>query len=244
MKRSNNQDVKAFLAIKLQEICHPSSPVVAEEALDAIFNLVVQHPDDEALKDSVVSVGAIQVIVDATRRPSASPQFLHRALGTFSYLAESSKERSVAIVNQGGLGVSLEIMHKYMFFAYLLITCMLFQVTLLRSVADETRPSIAESIFQNSVQAMQHHEQDAQIYRHACSVLAMCCGPGVHIDAELVDRAVQCTFDGVLRHRRNEDAQMMGLNLLVHFVGPVVARRVMDHVEMHHCEEDECSGSA
>lgn len=249
MKRSKTKDVKwsevtrALLAAKVEEL-HQSN---AEEAMEAIFILVVQHEHDEAYKNLFVSVGAIEAIVEtvrlSVRRPSASPQLLHRALGVLSYLSENSRERSSLVIDKGGLDCSLEIMQRFPYFPFLLITCMLLHSALLRSVPDEKRPHFAEGIFLATVIAMEN-EQDGTLFTHACVILGICSGPGVYIHAELVNRAVQSAFDGVVLHVHNQEAQTSGHNVLIYLMGPEAARRMMDHAEMHHSEDVDFSRAA
>ena len=214
-----------------------TNAVDMEKELEAIFHLVVQNSNDGALKDQVVSLGLVDAIVETIKRHACSPQFLHRALGLFNFLAKSSQERAGFIVDHGGLDCSFDVMQSWPSFGFLLTTCMLFHITLLTSVAEDTRPWIVQGIFESAVQVMEHNEHDSKLYYHACCVLGMCSGPGVCVtDMELYHRAVQCTFNGVLLFKNNVEAQFVGRNLLIHLCGPEVARQLILHAEIHQCE--------
>lgn len=56
--------------------------------------------------------------------------------------------------------------------------------------------------------------------------------------------AVQCVYDGILKHLFHEEAQETGRDLLVALVRPEAAKDMIEHAEMHHREECTCSSAA
>lgn len=236
---------EALLAVKLFELRnHKNSALVQQEAIDAIFGLVVVCGDDEALKDRMVAMNAIETILDATKRSAASAHFLHRAAGIFVELVKDSQGRSTRFIGSGGVDRSLEIMKSFQADCFLMTSYVAVLMMLLYVVTDEQRVLIAGSIFKKVVSVMERHYENANLYLLACDALGHCFGPGVLIRFELWGRAVQCIFDGIVFLKDHEDAKAIGGHLLVHMVGPVGARQLIDHAEMHHCETAGCSCAA
>jgi hypothetical protein len=70
--------------------------------------------------------------------------------------------------------------------------------------------------------------------------------PGVppKVKKKIVQRIVSHVWQGVIKHKYDEGAQEYGRRLLYFLVGKETAKKMIDHAEMHHCEDEECAGCA
>jgi hypothetical protein len=71
-------------------------------------------------------------------------------------------------------------------------------------------------------------------------------GPGVHLylSKNVFQRIVSHVWNGVIKHKYDEKAQEYGRHLLCILVGKEIAKEMIDHAGMHHCEDEECAGCA
>jgi len=229
---------EALLAVKLFQLGNPkSSAQVQEEAVVTIFALMIVRSGDEAFKDKMVAMNAIETIVKATKRDSASVRLIHRAAGIFVELVEDNKSRSTSFVDRGGVDCIMKIMESRKTNSFLMISCVAVFIMLLHVVSDEQRVLIAARVFEKAFTVMELHYKGAHLYALSCNVLGLCSGPGVTIRFELWHRAVQSTFDGIVLLNLHEDAQTIGRHLLVHLIGQEAAIRMIDRAEMRHCQD-------
>jgi hypothetical protein len=82
--------------------------------------------------------------------------------------------------------------------------------------------------------------QDVFFYRHYCFAVGSSFGPGREVNNDLYQRIVSHVWHGVIKHKDDEEAQDIGHRLLRHLVGQEAAMKMIDHAEMHPCEDEEC----
>jgi len=219
-----------------------------QEALDTICGLGVadETNDNEAFKELLVSMKAMETIIALMERSSASPRSLHKAGGIAVQLIMLSAERSTRFIDLGGIDASLGIMKTHVSDSFLMKTYTGLIHFLLWSVTDEQRDSFARRIFEAIVPVMQHHpEEDAELYHMECEALLRCFPrPGLEIPLEMFSEAVQCTCAGIVFHKHDEEAQGSGRHLLVHLLGPDAASELIGRVEIGHCQDAGCSCAA
>jgi len=225
------------------ELRNPRSPAHVESAMQTIFKILGKHYEDDTFKDEMVSIRFIEDIVNTTRRSTVSPYLLHRAGSIFSELVSGSTERSTEFIVRGGLDRSLEIMESPVSSdAFLMTTYTGIMAQII--VPSEERASFVGRIFENVVKVLELHREEVLLYYCGCEALGSCTGPDFNVSQQLQHRAVQCIFDGILTHKNEEDAQSVGRGLLVEVIGQENAMRMIDHAEMHHCEDADYSCAA
>jgi hypothetical protein len=84
-----------------------------------------------------------------------------------------------------------------------------------------------------------------KFYYSYCNVVGMSfSGPGREVNNNLLHRIVPHVWHGVIKHKHDEDAQDIGRGLLRFLVDEESAEKMIDHAEMHHCEDEGCAGCA
>jgi hypothetical protein len=86
--------------------------------------------------------------------------------------------------------------------------------------------------------------QDEEFYFHCCLAVASSFRPGFYVNNNLFQRIVSHVWQGILKHKHDEEAQYAGRYLLRHLVDEESAKKMIDNAEMHHCEGAQCAVSA
>ena len=91
-------------------------------------------------------------------------------------------------------------------------------------------------------------EGSAKLYDFACMTLMHCFGPNIKLTKEekmdLTPRLIQAVWEGITIYPHDENAQKYGRYFLNRLIGKKNAKIMIDHSEMHHCEDAECSCAA
>lgn len=233
-----SSDTVALLVEKLFVLRNATFQHHAEEAVETLLDVVDQHASDGAFMELVMSLKTMETLVRATKRPSVNSHFLHVAGGILFALVRESEDRSTHFVNSGALERILEIMQAHESDGFLMKAYLALVAVALDSMEAERCLSVGEHILETIVTVMEAHEFDAEVYHFGCLALRNCIVPGASLDAEYYHRAIQCIYQGVIRHEHLDEARNLGRRLLVAAVGPQYATEMEGVLEASQIRSD------
>jgi hypothetical protein len=261
---SKNSSEASFLT-HLNLLRQGDDPSTDGEALEAIFCALAEENCERDTKSAFVAQEGILAVAQATKRPhNKCGQFYHSSCGIFFSLLDDDDETpdpriADAVIKQGGLDCLLECMQSLCVEdAFLAYSCcgLVSQLFSNANSDDKLALSLAKKVLPDTLAIMERHgankndssflsSRSYDIFMACCDILGNCARPGNDtIKGNTYQRMVQCVWAGVICHRDYCSAQSLGRKLLCHLVGPEAAREMIDHAEMHHCEDADCSSAA
>jgi hypothetical protein len=250
---------KERIRVALQELDHPTCKMRTCEAmkmlhfavgdifLDGGNGSIGDFVGNDDFKEEIFSAKVVQVVMEASQDKEKYPShFYHLTTNILSLLCCENAELSSAFVANGGVAFLLEYLETFSSDQFLLMTCFAIYKGVIESL--DTNESVAFTgmtlgklvdVFQ-----LNFETQDAYFYHHYCIAVGISFGPGREVSNTLFQRIVSHVWHGVIKHKHDEEAQDDGRSLLRHLVGEETAKKMIDHAEMHHCEDEECAGCA
>lgn len=233
------------------------------EALNAVAGEI--HVDDSTNRAVFIDEGLIPAIAQALKHSyNEDSGFIFNAYHIFTTLtgtfdddpAFMNQMAAESIVSEGGLQSILDLLESkgeiltYFYVYHAMVTIAAVQLALLESDSDLKR-EVGEKVMPVIVGLMEHHaldkdeEKSSSIYVSGCQIFLNCCCAMEELEkGALWKRTVQCVWNGITIHRTDGDVQDSGRHLLTILVGPEAAVQMIDHAEMHHSEDAECSCAA
>ena len=249
---------KEFIRVALRELESPTSPLSAYEAMKTLHQAVVHDFNDEdgpigafvgddEFKVEIFAARVIRVVMDVSEDNEAfPPNFYHLACGILSLLCWDNTELSNAFVANSGVEFLLEYLEAFSSDRFLLITCFGLHRAISKSLDDNESAAFKGMTLTKIVDVFELNSetQDEHFYRRYCYSVGSSFGPGREVNNNLFQRIVSHIWHGVIKHRHDEEAQETGRSLLSYLVGNENAKEMIDHAEMHHCEDEGCAGCA
>jgi hypothetical protein len=251
------QQKKERIRVALQELDHPSCKMSACEAMNTLRRAVVADFDeddfigafvgDDDFKEEIFSARVIQVVMDVSQeKEEYPPSFYHFAYSVLYLLCSDSTELATTFMANGGVAFLLESLETFSSDQFLLVTCFALYKGVIESL--DTNESVAFTgmtlgklvdVFQLNLET-----QNGYFYQHYCIAVGSNFGPGCEVSNNLFQRIVYHVWHGVIKHKHDEESQHIGRLLLCNLVGEESASKLIDHAEMHHCEDEECAACA
>jgi hypothetical protein len=255
---SVDKQTKKSIRVALQELESPAFTLSAYEAMltlhQAIFHdfddddfILCAFVGDDDFKEEIFSARVIQVVMDVSQdKEEYPPHFYHLAYSVLYLLCSDSTDLATILVTNGGVDFLLECLETFSSDHFLLITCFAIYIGVIESLDEIDRVPFVGMTLGKLVEVFQlnFESQDGYFYRHYCNAIGISFGPGCEVNNSLFQRIVSHVWHGVIKHKHDEEAQDDGRLLLRHLVGEEAAKKLIDHAEMHHCEDEECAGCA
>jgi hypothetical protein len=252
---------KESIRSALQELESPTCQMSACEAMRTLHQAVVhgfdeEEDDDESIGDfvgddefkvEIFSARVVQVVMDVSQDKKAfPPNFYHLACGILALICWDNIELANAFVANSGVEFLLECLEAFSSDRFLLISCFSVHRSVIESLDDNASTAFAGLTLAKIVDVFELNSktQDEKFYMHYCFSVGSSFGPGREVNGNLYKHIVSHVWHGVLKHKHNEDAQETGRCLLSYLVGKESAKKMIDHAEMHHCEDEGCAGCA
>jgi hypothetical protein len=254
---------KEFIRVALQELESPASTALsAYDAMITLHQAVVYGFDDEEDDDGsigdyvgddefkleIFAARVVQVVLDVSQDKEAfSLNFYHLVCGILSLICWDNAELATTFVANSGVEFLLERLEAFSSDRFLLISCFWVHRAVIESLDDNASADFAGLTLAKIVDVFELNSetQDEQFYLHYCLSVGSSFGPpGREVNGDLLERIVSHVWHGVIKHKHDEDAQDTGRSLLSYLVGKESAKEMIDHAEMHHCEDEECAGCA
>lgn len=142
---------------------------------------------------------------------------------------DSSGDRTTHFLDIGGLARCLEIIETEIANGCLVTTYLGVIYILLKGMSGTKQLCVnGGSILTTVFQVLKHHENDADLFSHACATItnSVCCYLRTH--PELLQRIVHAAVKGIFKHKDHKDAQSTGRELLDSLIGPESAQKLLD----------------
>jgi hypothetical protein len=249
---------KERIRVALQELDHPTSQMSACEAMRTLHQAVVHGFDDDDgsigdfvgdndFKEEIFSDRVIQVVMDVSQdKEKYTLTFHHLAYAVLYSLCSDSTELATTFVTNGGVEFLLECLETFSSDQFLLVTCFAVYLAVIESLDDNESAAFVGMTLEKLVDVFELNSetQDEKFYMHYCTAVGSSFGPGNEVNFNLYSRIVSHVWHGVLEHKHDEDVQKTGRYLLRQLVDEESATKMIDHAEMHHCEDEDCAGCA
>jgi hypothetical protein len=253
---------KELIRAAVQELESPTSLLSTNEAMQTLCQTVCFDFDDHDgsigvfmgdndFKEEIFSARVIQVVITvANFNEEYHPNFYYYAGVILSLICSDSTELADAFVAHAGVAFFVESLEAFSLDQFLLSRCFSVCATITASLmANESAAFAGMLILEKLVDVFDLNYQTANemLYKKYC----LCVGniffhPGVQFEGkkESFKRIVSHVWHGVIKHKYDEKAQEYGRRLLCLLVGKKAAKELIDHAEMHHCEDEDCAGCA
>jgi hypothetical protein len=254
---------KESIRAALQELENPDCSLSANAAMETLKQAVGHDFDDthgfigdfvgdDDFKEEIFSARVVHVVMDVAKDKAKYPElFYHHACGLLHSLCLDSIERSTAFVAHGGVEFLLEALEASSSDEFLLISCFGLHWGVIGGLSKKESASFAGKTLGKLLDVVELHSKtcDADFYTFSCHSVGICFRPGLEFDyydeiQDLFQRTISYVWFGITKHKYDEDAQNTGRSLLCHLAGKENAKKMIDHSEMHHCEDEECTGCA
>jgi len=200
---------------------------------------LVFHKGDETMLLDLQSHGAISILLHAMHRSlgTASPNFFNSATIALVHLVFRSPTRTKMLLQLGGVGTLVEMMHVYRQVDYVQMIGIAALMVLGKN-SGNFEGSLEDLILHQIVLAMETHPQSPKVYTVACSALGNLFGPdncalrpnSQGINA-LFHRSLEAITHGLVLHPDDPMAQGVGNALLYNIVGPEAAHEMILSME-------------
>jgi hypothetical protein len=140
----------------------------------------------------------------------------------------------------------LEYLEVFSSNQFLFITCFGLHPVIVESIDENERASFVEMMLEKLLDVVELNFENEQFYYHYYCTLYNCFRSGLDLDVQkqCLPRTVNIVWHGVIKHKYDEEAQAGGRAFLRFLVGAESAKEMIDHAEMHHCEDEDCAGCA
>jgi hypothetical protein len=248
---------KESIRVALQELGHPTCKTSTIKAMETLhralchdfgaIGFIGDFVGDDDFKEEIFSARVIQLVMEASQdKEEYTLNFYHHACSILCNLCINSTELATTFVTDGGVAFLLESLESFSSDQFLLITC--FSVFMSVNLTLDRNQSVAFAgrTLEKLVDAFQlnFETQSGYFYRHYCTAIGGSLVPGCGVGIKLFQRIVSHVWHGVIKHKHNDQAQDIGRSLLRQLVGEETAKEMIDHAEMHHCEDEGCAGCA
>jgi hypothetical protein len=248
---------KESIRAAVQELSSPASMMSGYEAMKTLHQAVGRDFDnhdgtigdfvgDDDFKGEIFSARVIQVVITAAKvKEENPPNIYHLAGGILCQLCFDSTELADAFVAHNGGGFLLESLEAFSSDQFLLLTYFALYSAVVASLNENKSAGTMTLRKLVDVFELNYETADETLYYQYCQ----CVGNSIfRHDVKVRPEPVQCiishVWHGVLKHKYDEDAQDVGRRLLGLLVGKESAKEMIDHAEMHHCEDEDCAGCA
>ncbi|CAB9509034.1 expressed unknown protein [Seminavis robusta] len=260
---STARDKRSF-ATEISVLRDDAGADAHKEALLAIYEKL--DVDDDRNRSTLVEEGLVAALVKALERSyNKTTYFVYFAYKILAILPGSfdddpslrSPANATAIVNSGGLQHVLDFLDSSnedeivdTFYAYHGL-CVIFAVQVALKEDKGLSLAVAKLVMPVLVTLMETHGLDAEehkscdLFVSGCEMFMICARAmeGL-VESAHAERMVQSAWSGITYHKNDSEVQEAGRDLLTRLVGPETALEMIDHAEMHHCEDAECSCAA
>jgi hypothetical protein len=254
---------KELIRAAVQELESPASLLSTSESMQTLCSTVCfdfddqngsigDFMDDDGFKDEIFSARVIQVVITAAKVNEEYDSHVYYCAGAIlSMICFENTELTDTFVALDGVEFLLESLEAFSSDQLLLSGCISGCAIIMPSLnANESADFAAMLILEKLVDVFELNYQTADelLYYKYC----LCVGnslfhpSGVRFEVkkESFQRMVSHLWNGVIKHKYDEDAQKHGRRLLYLLVGTEAAKEMIDHAEMHHCEDEDCAGCA
>jgi hypothetical protein len=252
---------KESIRAAVQELSSPASMLSACEAIDTLFAAVLHEFDDDNeykgdfmgdddFKEEIFSARVIQVLITVSQdKEEYPPFFYHHVCSILAIICDHNTELVNAFVALDGVEFLLETLETFSSNQFLLAACFLACRIILENLNASESSALVGMILEKLVEVFELNDKIADenlYYTYCLGVAHSFLHPGValEVDTHLFQQIVSHVWHGVTKHKYDEDAQDVGRSLLCCLVGEETAKQMIDHSEMHHCEDEECAGCA
>jgi len=240
-----------YLLDRLSRIQDAESPERAEEPMHNFTSellqlrstkqreVIVFKKGDETLLYDLAQHGAIPIILDAIDRSIGySPEFHNSACIALLHFAFQSKERSRWIYDHGGFHCIVKMMESYRTVDFIQIIAIAALMVIGKNVGIDLY-DLESAILHQIVEAMEFHQESAQLYIVACSALGTLFGPESRAmvpetdeEIEVYHRVIDSICYGLaILHLDDQVAQRLGKSLLFSMVGRHDGEEMILYVE-------------
>jgi hypothetical protein len=252
---------KESIRVALQELESPSSERSAYEAMETLYKAVIRDFDDDPsesigdfvgdddFKEEIFSARVVQVVMDVSQDKNAyPPNFYHLSCCALHSLCCDNVELANAFLAHDGDAFLLESLEAFSSDQFLLTSCFTVHNAVIESLDEIESAAFAGMTLGKLVDVFELNLEtaDAKFYQHYC--LAVSIGLGPHLDDDVKNkcfhRIVSHVWHGITMHKHDDEVQDLGRRFLRYLVGEETAKKMIDHAEMHHCEDEECAGCA
>jgi hypothetical protein len=248
---------KESIRVALQELGHPTCKTSTIKAMETLHHALGRDFDeddfigdfvgDDDFKEEIFSARVIQVVMEVSQdKEEYTLNFHHQACGILFNLCGNSTELATTFVTNGGVEFLLECLETFSLDQFLLITCFAVYMNVNLTLDRNESVAFAGRTLEKLVDAFElnFETQTGHFYHHYCIAVGSSFGPGCQVSHNLSQRIVSHVWHGVIKHKDDEEAQDIGRSLLRYLVGDETAKKMIDHAEMHHCEDEGCAGCA
>lgn len=224
-------------------------------------DLIMKHidssllcPDEGGVNSDFISelirVGATEALIGVLEQPGQSFRFYDRAVATLSLVARSSSEEAVKCLDGRVVQLFINILNRFPENDILRISFTFLVCHVLVGLPAEKRkdlvndPDVLELIVSGAEKAVKKKDSNPMHFVFACFAIRYSADCRADIESTLFQRMIQSVYDGVVVFPDDEECQDIGRYVLNLLLGPEDAKAMIDHAEMHHCQDAECSGAA
>jgi hypothetical protein len=248
---------KKSIRASVQELNSPASTLSAYDAMNTLFQAVFHDFDDEDsignfvgdddFKAEIFSARVVQAVMNVSQDKEAfRPNFYHRACSTLSCLCSNSIELATAFIANGGVEFLLKYLEAFSSDQFLLVSCFGVHQAVIESLDKSEASAFAGMTLEKTVDVFElnHGTAGTNLYQQYCVVVSYPFRLGREVNNILFQRIASHVWHGIIKHKHDEETQKTGRGFLRNLVGEESAKEMIDHAEMHHCEDEECAGCA
>jgi hypothetical protein len=251
---------KERIRVALQELGDPTSKMSTWEAMETLrteacldfFDLdgsIGDFVGDDDFKEEIFSARVIQVLITVAQDKKAyPPKFYRSGIILLYFFCSDNTEFATTFTANGGVEFLLETLEVFSSHQRVLPTCFALHNAVIDSLDEHESAAFAGMTLGKLVDVFELNLEtaDAKFYQHYC--LAVSIGLGPHLDDDVKNkcfhRIVSHVWHGITMHKHDDEVQDLGRRFLRYLVGEETAKKMIDHAEMHHCEDEECTGCA
>jgi hypothetical protein len=251
-----DEQKKERIRLALQELEHRTCKMGTCEAMRTLhraicddFGATGAFAGDDDFKEEIFSARVIQIVMEASQdKKELPPAFYHHAFSTLYFLCKNNTELATTFVENSGNEFLLECLETFSSDQFLLATCFMVYRGVIGSLDTNESVAFAGMILGKLVDVydLNYETADEGLYYYYCHAVGSSFGPGSgELIHNLFQQILSHVWHGVMTHKHDEDAQDIGRSLLRNLVGDdETVKKMIEHAELHHCEEEECAGCA
>jgi hypothetical protein len=248
---------KERIRAALQELVHPTCVMSTCDAMETIHDALRDDHGfngttgdfvgDDDFKEEIFSARVIQVVMAVSRdKEKYTPLFYCHAFMSLFCLCSNNTELATAFVTNDGVAFLLECLKTFSSDQFLLATCFTVYGAVLESLDTNELVEFAGMTFGGLIDVFQlnFETQNEHFYSCYCFTVGKTFSLGCEVNDNLLERIVSHVWQGIIKHKDNDEAQAIGRTMLRFLVGAEKAKEMIDHADLRHCAEDYCAGCA